>query len=264
MKSLVIGLMLVAMVTLPRSDAAAQLTGFIFRSRDSAVADTLLVYADGNLRNAIAQNQNTTVAAGALGVGLRNRTVLLDLLINAAGSSTPIRANHASTLLVPGSGGSLSAGYGELRYRPGTRLGLRTYASVSSSSWTDTLTDRTVSTLVGGIGVGGFVNLFGGTVGERMEGQQQTVVGSVLDIGLAWRTLGGDIVEGSNETQLTNMLGSSKKNRVGLEIALTLQVNSLTAGFTYYLFGGDVPGFSKGQVVAGFSISTPLIKGAIQ
>jgi hypothetical protein len=241
----------------------AQLTGFVFRTKDPNAADTILVYADGNLRNTLAQNDQTTVAAGALGIGLRNRTVLLDLLINAAGTTAPLTTNHAATMLVPGSGGSLSAGYGEMRYRPGTRIGARAYVSVSTANWTDTVTSKTISTLVGGVGAGGFINLFGGTVSSGTDESNGTRIAGVLDVGVSWRTLGGDIVDKQNNQQLVNILGSNDKDRFGLEIALTLQVNDLKAGFTYYRFGGEVPGFSKGQVVAGFSVSTAIVSGPI-
>jgi hypothetical protein len=241
----------------------AQLTGFVFRSKDPTAADTILVYADGNLRNTLAQNDQTTVAAGALGIGLRNRTVLLDLLINAAGTTAPLTTNHAATMLVPGSGGSLSAGYGEMRYRPGTRIGARAYVSVSTANWTDTVTSKTISTLIGGVGAGGFINLFGGTVSSGTDDSNGTRIAGVLDVGVSWRTLGGDIVDKQHNQQLVNILGSNDKDRFGLEIALTLQVNDLKAGFTYYRFGGEVPGFSKGQVVAGFSVSTAIVSGPI-
>lgn len=295
----------------PSPGATQGLTGFIFK-RAPGSSDTVTVFADGSLRSAVGKDEDATLASGALGVEVKKQTVLLSLRITTTGTAQPLRERHAAAILVPGTGSSLNAGYGEIRITSSQagaffQSGLRGYVSVTTTEWTDTLANRTVGALVGGIGIGGFVNLFGGTLGAPLKpakpdrnedaaadsslapaeadsaavpaategaldegsaaqepnGAQRTRVAGVLDLGLAWRTLGGDIVSRANQDVLENLFNSDAKNRLGLEIGVALQVNDLKAGLTYYLFGGSVPGLSRGQVVAGFSVAVPLIKGAL-
>lgn len=302
----------------PCSGAAQGLTSFIFK-RAPGSSDTVTVFADGNLRSAVGKDEDATLASGALGVEVKKQTVLLSLRITTTGTSQPLRSRHASAILVPGTGSSLNAGYGEIRITSSQQgaffqSGVRGYVSVTTAQWSDTLSNRTVGALVGGAGIGGFVNLFGGTIGARLppppdtarsggqaspdtnvrdtsvvaeaadsarvppvtdrvqvdrdetqgsDGTQHTRVAGIIDFGLAWRTLGGDIVNEANRAVLENVLNSAAKNRLGLEIGVALQVNDLRAGLTYYLFGGRVPGLSRGQVVAGFSVAVPLIKGPL-
>jgi hypothetical protein len=257
------------------SPARAQgLSDFIFK-RSPGSKDTVTVFADGNLRSAVGQGEDATLASGDLGLRVRKETVLLSLRIAATGTGQALRERQAAAILVPGTGSSLNAGYGEIRITTSkegafVQSGLRGYVSVTTAQWTDTLTDRTVGALVGGAGVGGFVNLFGGTLGGtppanpgEAQGAGKTRVAAVLDLGLAWRTLGGDIADVTNEDVLIDLFDSAAKNRLGLEAGLALQLNDLKAGLTYYLFGGSVPGLSRGQVVAGFSVAVPLISGAL-
>lgn len=256
----------------PSPGTAQGLTGFIFK-RAPGSSDTVTIFADGNLRSAIGKDEDATLASGALGVEVKKQTVLLSLRITAAGTAQPLRERHAAAILVPGTGSSLNAGYGEIRITSSQagsffQSGLRGYVSVTTAEWADTLSNRTVGALVGGIGVGGFVNLFGGTLEDEAGTAEEpdvrrTRVAGVLDVGLAWRTLGGDVVSRANQDVLENLFNSDAKNRLGLEIGVALQVNDLKAGLTYYLFGGNVPGLSRGQVVAGFSVAAPLIKGAL-
>lgn len=262
---------------LPAAPARAQgLTGFIFKRAPEGThtSDTVTIFADGNLRSSVGKDEDATLASGALGIEVKKQTVLMTVRITATGTSQPLRGRHAAAILVPGTGSSLNAGYGEIRVTSSEQgaffqKGLRGYVSVTTAEWTDTLSGATVGALVGGAGIGGFVNLFGGTLGTRPtsaaepRGPGGTRVAGVLDFGLAWRTLGGDIANEANAPILENLFASRSKDRLGLEIGVALQVNDLKAGLTYYRFGGSVPGLSRGQVVAGFSVAVPLIQGSL-
>jgi hypothetical protein len=244
--------------------AAAQGRAFLFKKGNGRAPriDSVSVFADGNLRQGLGNDNGGTIPGGALGIGLTSTRFNLDLLINIAGNESALTRNHASTILAPGSGGSLAAGFVEGRFRPGERLGLRLYGSISSAEWADTASTISSSVVIGGIGAGPFLNLFGGNI-EGADGGKTHVAG-VFDIGIAWRGLGGDLVTDGTGSAKQIFLGTSNAPNIGLELGLTLQVNDLRAGFTYYYFGGRVPGLSKGQVVAGFSVSSALVSGRLK
>jgi hypothetical protein len=220
------------------------------------------VFADGSLRQGLGQKNGGPIPGGSLGISVVRPKFNLDFMINIAGNESDVRKDHAATLLAPGSGGSLAAGLIEARYRGKGPLGLRFYGGISSADWTDTTSSVTLGTVIGAVGVGPFINLFGGTI--KTSDTSSTRVAGAFDIGIAWRGVGGDFAQEGTDMQRTNIFGSLSKPDFGLELGLTLQLNDLRAGFTYYYFGGNVRGMSKGQVVAGFSISSALLSGELK
>jgi hypothetical protein len=78
-------------------------------------------------------------------------------------------------------------------------------------------------------------------------------------VGLATRHLRGDLL-GDDSTR-DALLGTSKKNFVGLEIGLNMQYDTLQGGLTYYYMSGAIDRFTRGQVVGGFSIQADLNVG---
>ncbi len=110
---------------------------------------------------------------------------------------------------------------------------------------------------IGGGGLGVFC-----AAGGRLVADTTSRISATLDVGLGVRALGGDITNPSNAAVRASIFGQPSA-RVGLEVGLQLAVSGLKAALTYYRFGGDVPGFSNGQVVAGFSVQSPLIKGTL-
>ncbi len=266
----------------------------------SSGPNRIVVFADGNLRAALGQDDAAQSAAGSLGVGYRSGHLGAQFVINAVGQATPIRENFGSSILAPGSGTSLSAGLLEVTYELsdrgtipicGTFIG-RGYASVSSAEWVDTATTNTqeeqrYGVVSGGGGIGLRCEFFGGQVVnpprtntvevanhpartdsvevvdplDSVEGANEVAV--YLDLGLALRTIGGDIASTANDALRTRLLGSDKSLRAGLELGLGIQVNGLKAGLTFYGFGGEVPGLSDGQVIAGFAVQTPIFQGVL-
>ena len=58
------------------------------------------------------------------------------------------------------------------------------------------------------------------------------------------------------------MLGTSKESFSGYEAGLELQFAQISGGVTFYSFprAATVPGFSRGQVIAGFSIRSNVLE----
>jgi hypothetical protein len=57
------------------------------------------------------------------------------------------------------------------------------------------------------------------------------------------------------------LLNTTEKGHWGVEATLGLEVNGVKAGVTYYGFWNEVPGMSDGQVVAGLSVESALLRG---
>ena len=113
---------------------------------------------------------------------------------------------------------------------------------------------------VGGAGLGGFVTL----QGLIDPSDKETPVGALLDVGVALRAIGGDIASSGNHDKLATAIPGAAKVHVGLELGLQLHVSGAKASLTYYAFRGkDVPGLTRGQVVAGFSVQSPLFQGKL-
>lgn len=243
---------------------------------------TVALYADGNLRKAVQEGGGGQVSAGSLGASFASPNWSLDLLVNAAGSQDALRRGFGTTVLAPGAGGSLSAGLVEFRrlfnpvrraksedtaLPPRRRWGGRAYASASATRWQPDTAQPSVDLSVTGAGAGLFFAI-GGTIptgaapaAGNTEPQQKPLF-LVLDLGPAYRRVGGDALRAQND-QFRQSVGLVGIRRVGLEAGALISFNGLKAGVTYYNFGGDMPGYSRGQVVAGFAVQTTLASGTL-
>ncbi|MCI0433850.1 MAG: hypothetical protein L0271_09370 [Gemmatimonadetes bacterium] len=248
------------------------------RASSSGADHTIIVFADGNLRTALGQDDAAQNASGSLGVSYRSGPFGAQFVINAVGAAEPVRDNFGASLLAPGSGNSLSAGLLELTYQLtprasipvcGTLMG-RAYGSISSAEWVDPVTtgdnEQRFGVVSGGGGAGLRCEFFGGRVVNTpgdSPAETANEVAVFLDLGFVFRTIGGDIASVANDEVRTRLLNSSTRPRAGVEVGLGIQVNGLKAGMTFYGFAGEVPGLTDGQVVAGFSVQTTLFKGVL-
>jgi hypothetical protein len=242
-----------------------------FGDRDRAYVE---LFADGNLKSLLSQNSgaNPQTAAGSLGLTYRTESFLAHLLVNAVGQSEPVRRNHGSSLLAPASGPSLSAGLLDLALRIASLgpvcedLALRAYGSVSSSKWISapsTASEAEYGVVVGGAGGTLRCVMFSGplSTGGDVTGGGDNHVAAYLEVGPSFRTMGGEIAESQNEAVRLALLGTTERPQWGVEASLGLEVNGFKAGLTLYNFPGDIPGMTDGQVVAGFSVQTALLRG---
>lgn len=276
------------------------------------------VFADGNLKTAVGQEDNLQLASGSLGVTYVTDRTLANFVVNAVGNNPVLKDGFGASLLAPASGNSLRAGLLEVTVRPfvryvrdplkdsagdvirdsvsgkpkpgkpnwdkeqltsgfGRRFGVRWYASVSSAEWEDITAagtegdSPTVGAVALGAGLGTRYYFLGGMLSpdttpvevptsvETMAGKDMVAV--YLDIGGAFRSIGGDVASDDNVPRRIAFLRTDQRTKVGLEIGLGIQANGLKAGLTFYQFSGDIPGFSHGQVIAGFSVQSALFRG---
>jgi hypothetical protein len=226
------------------------------------------LYADGNIRKALQDAGGGQVAAGSLGLTISAAQSTFDILLNTAGSTDALRRGFGTSVLAPGSGGNLSSGLidwrlfldnASVRRKPG----IRAYASASSVSWQPDTAKSPVSAAIGGLGLGVFYGIGGRVQVKSTEDSTKTenkVISAVLDLGVAYRSIGGDVVLAANEAA-RGLVGADNVKRAGLELGATLVYSGLKAGVTYYVFGGDMPGYSHGQLVAAFAVQTILLGG---
>lgn len=259
--------------------ASSPLSGQSLRASSLGVDRQVVVFADGNLRSALGQGSDGAQnAAGSIGVSYQSGRFGAQFVVNAVGQAEPVRSNFGASLLAPGSGNSLSAGLLELTYALTRRdaipvcgtLIARAYGSVSSSEWVEPATqadeEQRYGVVSGGGGTGVRCEFFGGSV-VNAAGDDVPVdanqVSVFADLGIAFRTIGGDIARTGNDDVRRRLILTSTRPRAGVEVGLGIQVNGLKAGLTFYGFGGEVPGLSDGQVVAGFAVQTTLFKGVL-
>ena len=276
------------------------------RDRDSAV---IQVFADGNVKNALANPGAATSASGSLGLRYAGPTFVASGTINVGGTKDTLTQGFGTSLLAPATGSALSAGVLEIRRRhiwglettstydatgsvrktsddqiarascddPTLRwserdircnFGLRLYFTGASALWAtqiDTVppaagsTTATPTTKIRsavnvpavGAGLGGSYTFFTGQSNKNEAAM-------VLDFGVAWRGVRGDLISTSRAALRESLSGTKTTDFFGAEIGLGMQFNQLSANMTYYRMSGSMDGFSRGQLVAGVSIQTNL------
>jgi hypothetical protein len=242
---------------------------------------TVDVFAEGNVKNVISQPSDATSVSGALGMRYLGTRFIISGLINVAGSSDTVTSGWGATMLAPATGSTLNAGLLDLRIRrrdakdPGCappdpslfcNQSIHLYSTIGSRRWATridtTLNAGAAPTLrvsetfdvpVWGIGADYSIAFFDGSV--PMGGESANVA-MVLDAGLATRHIRGDLF--ARELTRARVLSSSQLNFWGPEVVLSMQVNQIRSSLAYYYMSGSVDGFSRGQVVAGVSISARL------
>jgi hypothetical protein len=234
------------------------------------------VFLDGALKGDDAKTAST--ATGSLGISTFQRTYLFIGQINVAAKTDTVREDYGTALLNPGSGKALKAGLVEWR-RPLDRfacerlphflrnliredkLSVRAYGSVSRAEWampmanpTAEAPDTVVKVTPVGYGLG-----LAYSIRETNIANKAVAVG--LTAGYAQRILKGDGGANSFDAQRTKILGTSKTAFSGVEIGLEMQFGEITGGITYYTFprAATVPGFSRGQVIGGFSLKANVL-----
>jgi hypothetical protein len=231
------------------------------------------VYADGNIKDVVGEDAEGTTASGSLGVGYSTGRFIINALVNAVGTATPLTENFGTALLAPAAGNSLSAGVLDTRFsffkrpRDGgvcSSFGMRAYGSVSSARWEVDTAGTTFGVVTPGFGLGLFCQML--NVREPATGTDAgRSLAVVIDFGGAVRGIAGDVAQSSNDEVRRTIIGErNKRTWVGVEAGIAIQLNGLKAGLTLYAFPGEIPGLSDGQVTAGFSVQSSLLSGRVR
>lgn len=269
------------------------LCGQTLQAIASSAPPRVQIFLSGSLRDVVGQSGDGGSGSGALGMRYIGPTYIATGLINVAGTFDTLTAGLGATMLPPANGRGFNAGVIDVRRRflPGQTdrcqrikrlepeaerlrasgatvpdsmrgrvicsIGLHGYLGVSTGRWAvgrDPVTDSVTSSLdvpVWGAGLGlsyTFIN-------DHFEDKD---VAMVFDVGIATRHLRGDLAADSRAALRDSLIGTRKRNYIGLEAGLALQYENITSSLSYYFFGSDIDGFSHGQVVAGVSIQASL------
>jgi hypothetical protein len=268
------GVALAIVILAPQLAAGQTLRSAVFGERDRASVE---LFADANLKSLLAQNTggNPQSAAGSLGLTYRTESFLAHLMVNAIGQSDPVRRSFGASLLLPASGPSLGAGLVDIAFRIGSvgslcqSLALHAYGSASSATWIDApagATEPEYGAIVGGAGGTLRCVMFSGSFSQDPDRLPDDAPGgnriaAFLEVGPSFRTIGGEIADADNNDVRLALLNTTEKGHWGMEATLGLEVNGVKAGVTYYGFWNDIPGMSDGQVVAGLSVESALLRG---
>lgn len=235
------------------------------------------VFVAGNVRDVVGESGGAASTTGALGLTFRGPTYIVTGVVNALARSDTVTRAYGATLLPPATGRAFNSALVDVRrpYLPGLgcaadqggvrarlcQVGLHAYAFASSTTWATAVDADGAATAaaevpVWGDGIGGSYRFFDGYLPDSSH------VGMALDAMLARRHLRGDFGAPAGDALRSTLLGSRDRDFTGLETAVNLRYNEMNAGLTYYYFGGDVPGFSRGQIVAAVSVRARLNGGA--
>lgn len=231
------------------------------------------LFADGAVRGGVTgETTKAGAATGSLGIQVASRLggkrADATFLVSVIGAADSVSADYGAVLLAPASGNTLSAGLIDVRIRDVVLVDLRMYGSVSTSDWSVPVDENGLFDLEGthqtfSAGVIGVGILLGETIlAGRMA--ENTTAAVTLDAGLSLRSLFGDVVNGSNNAFRESLFPGEATTRLGIEISLGIQISGVKAGVSYYHYGGDIAGFSNGQVVAGIGLQTPIVSGTLR
>jgi len=247
---------------------------------ETSVQPTAAVFLSGAVTTADAKSA-PTATSGALGISKLAPTYTFSTQINVASTTDTVRSGFGASLLTPGAGSALSAGLFDWRRPIGRflrcegwpahvrglfrddRLKVRAYGTVSSSVWSlpaaGTGANEEPATDVNVVPVGFGLGLAYTLEEETLNGKP---VSAGLVLGFSRRLIHGDIAGESHALQREAILGTSKESFSGFEAGLELQFGQITGGVTFYSFprAATVPGFSRGQVVAGFSLRSNVLE----
>lgn len=238
------------------------------------------LYLDGSVRAAAESKKESSVATGALGMAFASNIWLLTAQLNVIAKGDTIRKRPGSTLLVPGSGG-FTSGFVEvhrklpnwkdwMKGKPwANRLRTRGYVSITSTVWElpeDTIPGPT-PTVRKAVALGAIPVGYGAGLSYVLSGSIKDVddarVGLKFDLGFVQRNLYGDVMDSPYEARRERFLGTAKRKFYGYEAGMRLSYRDIVGSLVYYnfpkMFG--VPGFTRGQIAAGFAISAPVLKG---
>ena len=251
-------------------------------SPDRACAQTnptTAVFLSGALTGG-KDSSNTTATSGALGISRLSPTWSFSGQINIAAKQDTVRDGFGASLLTPGSGKALTAGLVEWRRSFGSffgcegraklprvvreilrddRLKVRAYGTVSSSIWSLPAAGSEPAAAVSVVPIGFGLGLGYTLISEAFD---EKPVAAGIVFGFSRRLVHGDIAGESHDLQRQAILGTSKESFSGYETGLELQFAQVSGGVTFYSFprAATVPGFSRGQVVAGFSIRSNVLE----
>ena len=234
------------------------------------VDDTLRVSVGvmGDLKKALSGNNETEASTGSLALNFQKGQVSdaikwgfnMSGMVSVAALDDIIESEFGLSLLTPRSGKNSAVidiqPYKLLGKQKNASFFIHSYAYISSTTWQYVPVNDPEPVKLDGSILGAGLLLGLQLFKQQKDNEKVNFAAISLQAGLAYRTILGDLK--SDESFRMNTLGIADNSFRGLEIGLSTLYNGLTASLSFYYFGEDVSGLSKGQVTGGLSVAVDL------
>lgn len=244
----------------------SQILTSTFSKVESNDSTYIAFFAEGNISGLATSNGNATpVGTGAIGINVQKRNSSWTARVSVATNVDTVIRGFGTHVLNPGAGSSLSGGFLDLRLKEVAnvkrqKIGLHFYICTSKTYWGTR--DTTISAITSGAGATMYFDIMNAVL-DKNE------IAFGFEMGLAYRWIAGDIASKLNNEIRQNLLGSKTRHFPGFQAGMQIQCGSLIAGIHgYWLFNlrssEYIPGVTKGQLSAAFTISGPIFEGIIK
>jgi hypothetical protein len=225
------------------------------------------VFAEGNIKSiATGSAARGTSANGTLGIEVDFANTTWVASINAASTADTLRQSYSQLVLSPAVGATLLSGLVDFRRQHSFWRGASThvYVTGSRSVWKDTTikTGDTARAAASATVLGAGV-LLSWTIADGKV--KDSPVGLLVEGGVALRHIGGDIGSESAFLQRPNILGTQKRDFVGVEAGPQLRFGNVIGALHVYFFPGPkAAGITGFQLVGGLSLKAPILNGPLK
>jgi len=223
------------------------------------------LYADGNVRNLLTNNNSSGSANGAIGIIVTKSWIIWNASINIASNIDTLKAGFGSVVLSPSNGRLLTSGLLEFNIKDitkGYKVGIHSYATASSSYWTinDNNIESTQTATIAGLGCLLRKDIIVSKIGDNP-------ISASYEVGPTFRGIFGNI--SNNKDFLEKALKSRSNVFWGLEGGLNISFNGINAGLHGFLLydlknKNKIDDITSFQMTGGISISSPIISGKVK
>lgn len=216
----------------------------------------LSLFADGSVQSVIDAPDGASSATGTLGISLQYPFLHSSIQVSAVGTDTQVTNSYGASLITSRGGGNFNGFGASLRWLPKAyseiRYGIHTNGYLSSSEWVYNENEYGISVRELGIH-------FTGQYDDNFGTSSDNPLTLIFDIGIAHRSIAGDLANSSEQQLRESILGTSNKSWTGLELGISIKLHQITASGSYLHFGGDVDGFSGGQILTKISVNSAIL-----
>lgn len=227
---------------------------------------SLKVFAQGDVKGAATGSDSTKAfnGTGSLGIAYIGERYSIAAAVNVAATTDSVVSNYPGFVLTPNSGKLLSSAV--LQYRGPLRVPLLAktprvlaYTGATASRWADSASNTRGNVLI--IPAGVLLEVINKSDEKPGENDSNTRAEIGVDAGVSTRILQGNLA--SDKSAMRTLIGDTRGAYWGPEVGVRLVFNSVIAQATYYYYFGkrtsNIPHLTRGQLVAGISITGDII-----
>lgn len=245
---------IIAFSTLESHAQTSQLKGFNEFDKEG-IEREISLFANGKVLSILDAPSDVSTATGSLGFSIQYPNFFSNLQVSAMGTDPKISDSFGSAILSARGGGVFSGFGAGFRYFHfpinQIKLGVHSYFNASSSKWI-------YNDLEYGAGIREIGFHISSIYEDSFGNDDNNPISIIFDIGFARRSIVGNISNSNNQNIRESILGTTKTSFPGFELGVTLQMHQITARGAYLHFGGDIDGFSNGQIMTTISVKSAI------